>query len=548
MLSTDALLPIALVLLTAVLARRFRGADSGAIGRVLEARWFPIVPGLLTMAFVWWLWGSLAAEPVVHDEAAYLLQARIFALGRWASPAPPLPEFFEQFHVFVTPTLAPKYPPGHALLMVPGVWLGFPGLVPVLLSGISAALLFALARRMSNGVIALAAWLFWLFAPLGLRYRATYFSETTTELAWLASWWALWQYHRDGRRRWLVALTAFVAWGGITRPYTMIAFAVPVGAVALWLIVKRKRWGDLGAALPVGLAIVALTPLWSQRTLGSWRSNPYTEYSRVYFPFDKLGFGFDSTPPKRALPPDFERYTEHFRPFHAAHQPANLPTVLGTRLTKIANDAWSGRVALMVLAGVGVLTMSAEVAVAAVCALALFAAYAFKPHEPIWTLYYFEAQPIIAFLTALGLWRIAVLLTDRAAWRQAPRAPASLAPAVVVFVGLLGLVPAWNAVAQRLRAEGAARRLYFAQFDGAVASIRDPRAIVFVRYDASHVFHFSVIRNGPDPATARIWTVYDRGTDNARLLAAAPDRVPYLYEERLVDGALVRTISPLPRP
>jgi hypothetical protein len=38
--------------------------------------------------------------------------------------------------------------------------------------------------------------------------------------------------------------------------------------------------------------------------------------------------------------------------------------------------------------------------------------------------------------------------------------------------------------------------------------------------------------NEPDLAGARIWVVHDRGPDNARLLALAPDRVPYLYDEQ----------------
>jgi hypothetical protein len=47
-----------------------------------------------------------------------------------------------------------------------------------------------------------------------------------------------------------------------------------------------------------------------------------------------------------------------------------------------------------------------------------------------------------------------------------------------------------------------------------------------------------VINNEPDLPRARIWIVYDRGSDNARLLAIARDRTPYLYDE--ARGALIR--------
>ena len=116
-----------LVLLLAALLGRFITPPSlsGAATRVLNARWFPVFIGLLTAVFMAWLWGGLDQVAVVHDEAAYLLQARIYAGGHWTAPGLPLPEFFEQYHVFVTPILTPKYPPGHALILVPGIWFEY---------------------------------------------------------------------------------------------------------------------------------------------------------------------------------------------------------------------------------------------------------------------------------------------------------------------------------------------------------------------------------------------------------------------------------------
>jgi hypothetical protein len=57
------------------------------------------------------------------------------------------------------------------------------------------------------------------------------------------------------------------------------------------------------------------------------------------------------------------------------------------------------------------------------------------------------------------------------------------------------------------------------------------RAIVFVRYSPTHQVHESLITNDPDLARARLWIVYDRGAENARLAALAPDRQTYLYDE-----------------
>ena len=40
-----------------------------------------------------------------------------------------------------------------------------------------------------------------------------------------------------------------------------------------------------------------------------------------------------------------------------------------------------------------------------------------------------------------------------------------------------------------------------------------------------------MVRNDPFLAESDRWFVYDRGPENARLIAAAPDRVPYLADE-----------------
>ncbi len=137
----------------------------------LGTPWPVVGLGLVSAALSWWMWRSLDAVPIVHDEAGYVLQAQIFARGMWAAPAPPLPHFFEQFHVFVSPVLAPKYPPGHAILLIPGVLLGLPGLMPVVLNGLTGALLFALVRRLSNPWVGLLAWFLWLVAPANLFFR-----------------------------------------------------------------------------------------------------------------------------------------------------------------------------------------------------------------------------------------------------------------------------------------------------------------------------------------------------------------------------------------
>ncbi|HUQ79871.1 MAG TPA: glycosyltransferase family 39 protein [Gemmatimonadaceae bacterium] len=539
------LVPLVVIAAVVLLLRRVRPSfDIATVTGPLEGAAAPVIIGVITTLVTWWLWGSLSATPYVHDEVALLLQAKIFAQFRWAAPSPPLPEFFEQFHVFVTPTLAPKYPPGHALLMVPGIWLGMPGLMSILLSGLTGAMLFILARRYSNGIVAIVTWFIWLIAPAALRFRPSYFSEVTTGAIWLVAWWTLLQYRETSARKWLVALAALVAWGGITRPVTMIVFALPVGCVVLWTVVRRRAWMDVAAALPLALAICAIVPVWGHSVLGTWGKNPYAYYQAMYFPVENPGLGVDSTPPLRALPADMVKFNAYALPMHEVHTAARLPEQLEARLLELRRGMWGDEYFLYLLAIVGALVMPLAVALAlGTCALTVLA-YLSIAHQPFWLIYYLEVLPVLAFLSALGLWQFVTVVSELAA-KRVGRGRELAVPALVTCVGFV----AWmspNALEQYSMWH---RRLamapgYHASFQRLVQQIPDKRAVVFVRYAPSADVHLSLTNNEPDPASARVWAVHDLGAENLRLLQAAPDRVPYLYEE-LPDR---RVLKPFPIP
>jgi hypothetical protein len=72
---------------------------------------------------------------------------------------------------------------------------------------------------------------------------------------------------------------------------------------------------------------------------------------------------------------------------------------------------------------------------------------------------------------------------------------------------------------------------YQSAFRATLGQISAEKSIVFVRYGPKHILHYSLIDNQPDLARARVWTVYDRGTDDARLMAIAPDREAFLFDE-----------------
>lgn len=524
------------ILLAALLAHVAGGAtgDAGALSRALASRAVVAVVFALTFVALWVSWAAWSPIPVVHDEMAYVLQAQIFARGMWALPSPPLPDFWAQPHVLVEPSLAAKYFPGHALLMTPGALVGWPALMPLVLQSTIGALLYVLARRMASGAVALLAWIIWLTSPMVLYFGPTYFSESTTTACWLAGWYALLEW-RDGRElRWLLALALFTGWDAITRPLTGLAYAIPIGIVVLRDVIKERRWRDLGLACAVGVVVLGILPLWSARTTHDWRVTPLTLYTRMYMPYDVPGFGLDTTPPSHAVTPDLYQLNRTYSYMHVTHHVSTLGSTFITRAHDLSVSIWSvsGGV-LAVFAVLGVATLGGATAFAVLSGLWLLVAYLVYGTPPAWTLYYYETVPAFAYLTAAGLaWAVSLLGRPRGAmmtptfhWRS-PRWTLALAVA-----GMVLLVPGLTALLA-IRGQHAGDRKDLARFDKLLTSIHDPKAVVFVRYAAMHNPHVTFVRNVANPESEHIWVVYDRGdAENARLLALAPTRKAYLFDE-----------------
>ena len=486
----------------------------------------PLLVATVAMFTTWSAWGSINPVPTVSDEAAYVLQARLLAQGRIAGDAPPIPEFFEQAHVLVTPKLAPKYPLGFGLALVPGVVLGSTALVPLLLTGLVAALLFALCRRLYGGAAALFASAIWLAAPGG-RYRAGFFSETLTGATCLIAWYGLLRWREGRALRWLLLVALSLAVTAITRPLTALVFAVPVGIVVLRDVARHRVWRQVVVAAAVAMPVIGILPIQNVATGGPWWELPYGRYTRAYLPFDHLGFGLDERAPSRSRPPDIERLAQSFATFHRGYTASKMPGALVARVRVYFEDL-AGPWALVacLLAAAGVAGGPAALRFAAATVALLFVAHLGYAHPPQWSLYYAEALPVGAVAMAAGFTLLAAWMVRRFSPDQAVQRSSLL---LIVAAGL-AILPLPERLDQlRLNLEIA--REPIRRFEVATARIDAP-SVIFVRYALGHRMHRSVIQNPADYASARIWTVYDRGADNARLLSLADGRAAFVYDER----------------
>jgi hypothetical protein len=497
----------------------------------LEHRWAPVAVGVLTSVIVFVAWGGLARTPVIHDEAAYLLHAELFARGAWAGRAPVLPEFFEQLYVLVAPVLASKYPPGHSLMLTPGALVGAPALSVIALNGVTGALIFALARRVAVSPVAMLTWLAWVTCFPAIYFRASYLSEVTSSAAWLAAWWFLLRWRESRERGWLFGVAVAIGLVAITRPLTAVALALPIAVVVLRDTARLRTWRDFGLAVAVGAACVVVIPVWSARTTGSALLTPLELYTRVYVPFDGPGFGVDTAArPVRLVPRDMATTNQSFREEHRRHTVASLPRTLVNRLRMIARDVWyEWRGGLAPFALLGLLALSAAGWFALATLGAHVAMYLLYAHPAFWTVYYLESEPVLAFVTAVGVVRAVEWAARRGGKVTAAESRGSgiLPVAALAFVAC---APGWMTL-RLIRDQVNRDHVYFERFEALVRRVPDERAIVFVRYAPTHNDNLSLVRNPVSHDDARVWIVHDRGPDNARLIAAAPERSAYLFDE-----------------
>jgi hypothetical protein len=520
----------------ASLLARFADRACGAA----DSRWAPVVAGVLTGAATWYVWGSLDRSAVIHDESAYLLQAQLFARLRWTTATPPLPHFFEQLYVNLAPAVFSKYPPGTSLLLAPGALIGLPGLPVVLMNTLSGALVFALARRIMGGLAAVLAWTLWITSFPVLYYHAMYLSEVPSSLAWLLAWWGVLRWRETGRHGGLAISAGAIGLCAITRPLTAAALSLAVAGVMIVLLVRDGRLAPRGVArraAPFALAgalAVGFLTLWNWRSTGDPRLSPLTLYTRTYVPFDKLGFGATrAEQPTARLPWDQRVTSIGFYQEHVIHTVRKLPLVTLVRARTVAHDMWyEWRGGLAVLALLGLVGAPVAVWIGVAALVVQLLCYLLYAHSWSWSLYYIEGQPLLAAITALGIARLC-------AWRMRGGAGARAQALAALALGVAALHPA-SVTMRQVRAQIAGDHEFYDAFVRLVP--RAPEgAIVFVRYAPTHNDGLSLVRNVPDFDDAPVWTAYDRGEENARLMAMAPERAAYLFDEA------TWTLRPLPR-
>lgn len=479
--------------------------------RRLEAvppRIFYTVAGGLALTFAWLVQERLFdGVPHMTDAISHLFQARLFAGGRWFAPAPPCPDAFYQYHVFITSTgmWFTKYTPGHALLLAAGLWSGlFKWILPLCAAGV-VMLLGRMVERYDRPLTARVFTVLLVFSPLALLLAGSFMSHYTAMLCSVAGLYAFLRSREavlpwPGRGLGLLS-GACLAYSALIRPHELAMLVMIVGLY--FLTRPRADWRFLFRCLPWMLA-GAVGPLlvWA-----AWNVHIYG-HPLV------LGYGYAS---RDVIHPAFQgRFG-----LGEGYTLRDALAVLVWNLDR-SNRSITGWpvtwlfVPLAWLAG----RHRSLILLATLGAAVVMGVYFFYDYRSEYEVrYYFGALPFLLYLVTRGLFKLAG--PDAETWR---------ARTVLALVGAFYLHAAtfyWPQV--MVPRYGAGFESMHADLDRRVQDLGLGRALVLLKTADNDLFFYSsgFIHNDPELKRDVIYARY-QPKDLDCLVRAFPDRRPYV--------------------
>jgi hypothetical protein len=505
--------------------------------------------------------------PHVQDSITQLFQARIFATFRLWAPSPPFREFFDYAHMVNDGRWYCQYPPGHSLLLVPGVWLGVPWLTNPILGGLSVYGFFLLGRDLYDRNTGRLAALLGLLSPFLLLMAAEFMAHVSA-LAALTYFLVFFLRAvrggglRDGRIAGLCLLLAV-----LIRPYTAVVVALPAYAWAAARLrsdrsgLRPALWATLGGAL--GFLLLGL---YNWGTTG----NPLVPgYVQLYGPSHGIGFGKGSWGPPHTLGRGLRHAGQTLRALNSDLFRWPLSSLWPLALTLLPARLFrTGAASLRGTRGATGLLIAVPAVLVGAYVFYWYHDLCFGPR------YVYEALGPILVLSAAGLLRLGDLL---ARLGRAPQGgPSRHRPLVAVLLACFAaaFVFGWPALFRPPRELAGAPpgsgprmasyfRYYSRQFWGVGAHPGElvdrqvkERALVFVRMLEPEVdlpqfrylsFGSAFARMRPDLGRARVIYARDLGPRNRELADAFPDRDVYLYTGTVESGRLQLLRGPLGR-
>ncbi len=486
------------------------------------------------------LFNTLVFEhvPHIHDEIAYLFQAKIFRSGRLFASSPCAREFFDFTHVINNGRWYSIYPPGFPFLLLIGLMLKAPWLINPLLAALAVGLFYFLGKELYDrptGILAalLGAASIWL-----LVMSSTMMSHTAS--MFFGTLFLLFLLRSTKVPSVLNGLLAGFSLGMafLVRPYNGLFFALPfLVYYAVWLLKDMRSRIKNGIALAVsGSAVIGLLFAYNFLTNGHPLKMGYVAlYGKAY----TVVFG-------RAATLDYD-----YTPFFGSQQIFDNLEALNSDLF-----GWpvSSFLALIPLAWLAIRRreerQTAFLLVSPFLSLLVGFYFFWGAFVFIGPRMFFDSVPVFVLLSARGIKELPSLLASKFAGMRLPTARKGIGAVLILLVAYAFFIrlPEW------LWPKGAG--WYYDRYDHDFAgttgrlqtSLRSlglRNALVILNFLSSPMPGFPTGQWGSgflhDDPELRADIIYarDRGSSNIELFPCFPDRQFFLYLGTLDKGMLI---------
>jgi hypothetical protein len=352
-----------------------------------------------------------AGQPHILDASSYLFQAKIFASGRLAAPAPALDDAFKgPFMIALDGRWFSFFAPGTSAVLALGLLLRVPWAVSPVLGTLALWGVYRLGRQVYNpwtGCLALALG---ALSPFYTYLAASYMSHTLALLLTVVFLLALVRYGRRERTRDLALAAACVGALLLVRELDAALLGLGLAAFLLVFYLKPTEWGrrDWRAALPGTLLAGAILVFCAS----------------VYLAYNALQTGDPLLTPRNVfLPTDHYGFGENIG-FYGQHTPAAGLVILDQLLTSLLIDlfGWPFYLTLVFIPFVFLRRVAIQrwdlLCLGGFAALTLAQGAYFYHGIYLGPRHLYEALPFLLLLTARGIVALpgALAAVTRALW------------------------------------------------------------------------------------------------------------------------------------
>lgn len=268
----------------------------------------PICNGIIKITYKWYFvilpiilflvsHFAYSHRPLLIDTIVQTFQAEIFSFGRLKAINPKHIEFFVTQHmIFDDQGWYGQYPPGHSLLLVPGVLLGLHWFIPIFLSTLTLYVIKKFVVNIYGEAVARITVILFLISPFFIFMSASEMNHVSSLLCIGIGLYNLERWEKLNHKKYLFFSTFAISYGLLVRPLDVIAVSTALLPFILNKIIKN--YINLLIVFFGSFPIILLGLLYNLKTTG----DPFLPgYIKLWGTGHGLGFhqspwGKDHTP------------------------------------------------------------------------------------------------------------------------------------------------------------------------------------------------------------------------------------------------------------